>query len=784
MLPAWSTADWNLSQASLNDADMSLDASRFLAQSQSRISFRQPDDLPTRNPLERPRRHEQHPSSSGRPSSRYPHTSAGGVRSQLTQHFPTFGGSRTNAAPAPLFYSAADDFREEDDEQEHEREVADFYALQRSRRQFVQHRPLDESSEADDDGNSRASGTQGSDEGVEAVTVPAGGIRSSWNGDKRSAVGRRPVPAIDEVMERDGLERQLSDSSSNHMYDVGLQSTVKNRDEYHDDEPPNDLTVEMDDEPPSVQHFRKIRDPRSFIPRETDADLQLAQPSIPDSDTSSVPPSVGPAVTEAPRHDAFWGNLYVIAMVAIFASFVLVWLHTAPPTAGKPLKDTIYAALHASYYLLAVDTVVAVIVALLWLALLRSYVRPLIYTILVAVPVILFSFSLYTFVSSFQHTQESRGYVQDAVMRWFSSLPGILGIIWLYGVYKTRQSFGKAIGILEFACKILAANPALLLLGFGTLGGVVLWTWLWMGMFTRIFLNGHTSTGALYFVVDVGAWWLSVFFVLMYLWTLGVGAGVQRATTAATVSQWYFHRMATPAPSSGQVVAAALSHAGTTLFGTICLSTLLTLLVRLPVLVLPRRFMAIVGFFSYTLIPSSILTLTHPTTLTYAAIHSQALEASAHAVSQLPFMHYPRGRFGNHNRAPPRTSSIRPYNLALLLLHATRLIAAMAFGFGAWVDVARRTELAGARFSGSIYAWVVGAIAAAIGWAILGAMESVLAGIVDAVVICWASEVRNGGVKYCREAGYLFGGEDETPIGDEEARGGEGEGLMGRPYLS
>ena len=59
-----------------------------------------------------------------------------------------------------------------------------------------------------------------------------------------------------------------------------------------------------------------------------------------------------------------------------------------------------------------------------------------------------------------------------------------------------------------------------------------------------------------------------------------------------------------------------------------------------------------------------------------------------------------------------------------------------------------------------MYAYVIGLIAAAIGWGVLGAMEGVLGGILDALVICWGSEVGVHGfgeVRYCREAGELFG---------------------------
>jgi hypothetical protein len=123
--------------------------------------------------------------------------------------------------------------------------------------------------------------------------------------------------------------------------------------------------------------------------------------------------------------------------------------------------------------------------------------------------------------------------------------------------------------------------------------------------------------------------------------------------------------------------------------------------------------------------------------------------------------------FRSRNTSYAKTTTILPYNLALLLLHSTRLVTSLAFGFGAWVTTAQDMTIGNVR--GSLYAYIVGFIAGAIGWAVLGAMEGVLTGIVDAVVVCWASEVRNGEVKYCREAGWLLG---------DEAGGAEQEGLL------
>jgi hypothetical protein len=465
---------------------------------------------------------------------------------------------------------------------------------------------------------------------------------------------------------------------------------------------------------------------------------------------------------EPPKHDVFWSSLYLICLASLFSTFFLVFLHTSTPSGKVPLGDTIYTTLRSSFHLLAVDTVVSVIVSLVWLALLRSFVRPLVYLILLAVPVILLSFSLYPFISSYSGA-ESGGSFQDRVMRWLSFAPAIFGALWLYTVYQGRHSLTKAIGILEFSSKILASNPALLPLAFATLVAVIAWTWAWLGMFTRVFLGGHPSGG--FFVIDASTWWLGVFFIVMYIWTLSVIGGIQRATTAATVSQWYFHRNIEPSPTSRAIVIAAFVHATTTLFGTICLSSFLALVIRLPLVILPRRLVGTLSIFVYSLIPTPVTALINPLSLTYAAVRSQPLHTSARALSQMSFLSpqtptstlNPRS-FAARNQP---TTSLLPYRLSKLLLYATRFIMATALGFGGWVATARQLSIDmpyGAGIRGSAYAYIVGVVASFIGWGVLGAIEGVLSGIVDASIVCWGIEKGTvGGGSYCLEAGYLFG---------------------------
>ncbi|KAJ5105148.1 hypothetical protein NUU61_002495 [Penicillium alfredii] len=737
-------------------------ASRFLAQSQSRVVSR-PDELQRTgrgrpNPLQGNSRH---------PSSRSFLRTGDPYRPGVSQvsNFPF--ASRASVQPAPLFYSATDEFREEDDETEREREIADFYALQHSRRHFGDS-TLKESSELED---SERSG--GLDEGQSPYDDRPGngkGIKSSWRGEKGAPVVQNSrIETVAEVTEHEYGTHSSPSRPRGRLVDVGLEDSL--RADFDEELAP---FSPVGDHPP-IQRFRErpsVEDDvfglaPSMGSTEQAKHATRETPRSPSS-TSSFPASISPQVLESSAHDGFWGQLFLISLAGLFATAFLVYLNTSTPPGDKSKwGDTIYLTVHRSFFLLGIYTVVSVFVSLIWLALLRSYVRLLVYMILIAVPIILYSFSLYPFISSFKGEWHGSS-IQDRAMRWGSMVPFLMASVWIYNVVRGRQSIGKAISVLEFACRILAANPGLLALGLGVLVCVVSWTWIWMLMFTRVFLGGHLAAPRS-FVVDLSSWWLGVYFVMVYLWSIGVLAGIQRAVTAATVSQWYFHRLTTPAPTSRQIIQAAVVHATTTLFGTVCLSRLLGLLMRLPLLVLPGRLASFLSLFAYSLVPTPLAYLTNPLSLTYAAIHSQPLPASARGLSQMAVLAPSVASTSLHPRAysrpPGGPASLVSYRLSKLILHAARMMMSLALGFGGWVTTARSmtTSSTGGTIRGSLYAYVVGLIAGTIGWSILGAMEGVIADIVDASVICWASEVGIYGreARYCREAGWLF--DDSSP---------------------
>lgn len=111
----------------------------------------------------------------------------------------------------------------------------------------------------------------------------------------------------------------------------------------------------------------------------------------------------------------------------------------------------------------------------------------------------------------------------------------------------------------------------------------------------------------------------------------------------------------------------------------------------------------------------------------------------------------------------------------------------VGLGMGAWVGTASHSPSSPASGGttggskmpgGSLYGYVVGLIAAAIGWGVLGSIEGVLGGILDAAVLCWVSESRleHGGDDRVDRGGFVGGGERLDDDGEIGRRRGRREG--------
>ena len=626
------------------------------------------------------------------------------------------------------------------------------------------------------------------------------GLAASW---KPTAPFRQTKGLRDDVIQESLEESELAESRDSDQTTRPARSELLFREEstkagdghyffnpedsqLDHDQPPEDLQFEIplhddDEEDDNNSETSENSPPLLNAPpapiyqsQDPDQSFHSYPPRQPLSDDALPRPVSAPPLA-AVSHDSTWAAFYGLSMAGMFATSFMIWIGTESPENGLPLGDTIYSALHSAFPLLMADGILAIGIALLWLILMRHALQPFIYLLLFTVPISMFTLFLVPLIQSFRGSSGGSTF-QDKAMRWASFIPALIGIWWTYKMWKERHSLHRAVSIIALSGKIVKENSALVGFSFSVLGGFIAFTFIWVLMFTRVFLRSYTTVeGGIdlfclladlgimgTWVIPTSSWWLGAYYIFMFLWTWGVFSGIQRylklmlcvddrATTAATVSQWYFHRHSMPPNTpSKTVVLAAVSHTFSTLLGTVCLSSFIALVCRVPLLAFPRRITWWFQWFFFLIIPGPLINLVLPLTLTHAAIRSVPLVVAARNNSRLRVLDTSRGH--------PFAS----YRMAKMILSATRLATALSMGIGGWIWGARQEILDGSitGAAGSLYGYLVGLIAGAVGWVVVGGIEGAAGMVVDACFVCFAVDFEGGieGMGHCREAWQAFGG--------------------------
>jgi len=60
-------------------------------------------------------------------------------------------------------------------------------------------------------------------------------------------------------------------------------------------------------------------------------------------------------------------------------------------------------------------------------------------------------------------------------------------------MWKERQSLHRAVSIIALSGKIVRENPGIVAFSFSVLAGFIAFTFVWVLMFTRVFLRGNTE---------------------------------------------------------------------------------------------------------------------------------------------------------------------------------------------------------------------------------------------------------------------------------------------------
>lgn len=590
------------------------------------------------------------------------------------------------------------------------------------------------------------------------------GMRRDFNKfGQRSAAGRGYYGSDDDDDDDDDDDALgLGGPSNYHRTHKALESSTSTVSLHDDAQPPSNFGLEQPAAAAEAsgiwleQQGRPIAGaaedmgikpfiPVDFLPR-SNADDFVESGGLGDPDVEDHVPPLPLAAHAAPKYDKFWANAYLLCISLGFATSLMIWLVTSGILGGKvPLGDTIYTLIRASWGTLLTDTVVAIFISLVWIFLMKNYAAALIYSSAVLVPVGLVILVIYPNANA----SGLDGDEQYRALRWSTLVPCALGVLWSAMVYRNSKLLVRSIGMIKLASSILTQlSPAIMYLSAGIVLTFVIITFIWTHMFMRLFLEGHFSAKGTW-LLDPKAWVLGAFYILLYLWTWGVVTGIQRSTIAASVSQWYFHRHDFPSVSSSHVVQASVQYSLTAQFGTICFSSFLVLIARLPLLILPRRLVATVQILVYSFfVDASALSLTSPLALVNAVINSQDLVGSAQTISQLRCL----DQGYNNPEIEDQNPTWPAYRLAKMLLSAARLLTGLAMGFGAWIHAAVYTN------GGSLYGYIVGMLAGFIGWFVLGATEGTLSMIMDAAFVCFALDSQGKG-GHCQEADRQFGGD-------------------------
>lgn len=492
------------------------------------------------------------------------------------------------------------------------------------------------------------------------------------------------------------LFRSVSSQESNteDAFQVYQPSKYQKMDE-EDEPPPHDIIIEM--QPHTGSSMRSIA--VSTKSREEECGHRHT------TDPSTTLLQIAPNNPETKDH--IWALLYYVNMVFFLSTSFLVWLRDE----SSPLSnsDTLYTALHSGNSIFLIDVGIALLLSFLWLLMMRLFLRPLTYVLFCTVPFFLVGISVYPFVMSYRGRWGGES-VQDEWMGFSAVIPLAFAAAWTFSVWRWRNALGSAITRIEASCSILNQNPSLVVFSISNLTVFVLFTLLWIQIFSLTAGHGYH-------------WIIRCHFVFTYLWTWGVFSAFRRSVISSSISSWYFYRHSHADVSSMRRISSSAHFALSSQLGTICLHALISILTKFPLLPRLQRISSFISTPQYLGTYDFDTSLSSPLVLVCASIYAVPLTSGQKILSNY-----------THSVGHQSADHLIAYRLSKILLSAARLLTSLGLGFAGWVKAAHFSN------GGSLYGYIVGIMSAIVGYSTISATEGCVSQVMDAVLVCDLSD--------------------------------------------
>lgn len=466
-----------------------------------------------------------------------------------------------------------------------------------------------------------------------------------------------------------------------------------------DEDPPSEMLVERPAaarEPVHYKHYKHTTRPGPRHPLNTQQD----RPNAHQCASTELSFLARPRPFFFAEKAVAWTYLVLLAFALVTATLYAV---SESLTEGKISQIFLY-----STKLVSVHALVACFVSFLWLYFMEKIPEKMIRASVAVVPFVLLSTMAYTATSS----------VHKALL--FGSIVLLLvSLLWSFYFYHVSKYMDKAVNLVVCSVDVINECPAgfPVLVAFGGIAGLLV-------SLTWIVFIAHS--------LSQGFWGIlfAAFLTFMLFWTWEVLNAVIQSVLTLVTARWCSQRTMTGCLnlSIQETFANSLS--------TACYSSLIAILFRLPLLILPRFLQAplrsVAGWFQPVLV-----NISNPLCYPVSIVKRCSLYTAAEEVEKF---YYDR----------------RSFQIAKIALTAVRLCCSFVTMFLGWVHADRMND------SSSLYSYMVGGSSFVVGWVVSGTAVNVPSTVVDALLVCYCLK------SYTRsELEPLFTNENQFPESSE-----------------